>query len=73
MPRVTLRNQLGNHAPLHHSLYSVGDGTPAHRPTLKRAFRTHWSPWVPVRAGLSCPNLMLNLPLVTWLRFVAWR
>jgi APA family basic amino acid/polyamine antiporter len=42
------------------------------RPTLKRAFRTPLVPWVPLLAGLSCLYLMLNLPLVTWLRFVAW-
>lgn len=42
------------------------------RPTLRRAFRTPLVPWVPLLSGVSCLYLMLNLTLVTWLRFVPW-
>jgi APA family basic amino acid/polyamine antiporter len=42
------------------------------RPGLPRAFRTPLVPMVPVLAVLACFYLMLNLPLETWIRFVAW-
>lgn len=41
-------------------------------PDMPRPFKM---PWVPVLPGLSvlfCIYLMLNLPLLTWLRFVIW-
>lgn len=41
-------------------------------PDLHRPFRTPWSPVVPLLGALACLYLMLNLPLVTWLRFGIW-
>jgi basic amino acid/polyamine antiporter, APA family len=41
-------------------------------PEMHRPFRTPASPLIPVLGVLSCLYLMLNLPLVTWLRFVVW-
>jgi APA family basic amino acid/polyamine antiporter len=40
-----------------------------HRP---RAFRTPWSPVVPLLGVISCAYLMLGLPWVTWVRFALW-
>jgi APA family basic amino acid/polyamine antiporter len=42
------------------------------RPDLPRAFRTPGVPVIPVLGVLACGWLMLNLPLETWLRFLAW-
>jgi APA family basic amino acid/polyamine antiporter len=42
------------------------------RPDLPRAFRVPWVPVIPILAILACVYLMLNLPVETWLRFVAW-
>ncbi len=42
------------------------------QPDLKRAFRAPFVPWLPIVAILSCFYLMLNLPLITWLRFIGW-
>lgn len=42
------------------------------RPDLHRSFRVPWVPVVPVLSVLACVYLMLNLPVETWLRFVAW-
>jgi APA family basic amino acid/polyamine antiporter len=42
------------------------------RPDLPRAFRTPFVPVLPVLAALACLFLMLNLEVVTWLRFLAW-
>jgi APA family basic amino acid/polyamine antiporter len=42
------------------------------RPDLHRAFRTPLVPWVPAGAAGVCMLLMPNLPLITWIRFVAW-
>lgn len=44
----------------------------AKHPDLPRPFKTPWSPLVPLLGALSCLYLMLNLPLVTWLRFGLW-
>jgi APA family basic amino acid/polyamine antiporter len=41
-------------------------------PRRPRAFRTPFSPWVPLGAILSCAYLMAQLPRVTWLRFLLW-
>ena len=41
-------------------------------PDLPRSFRVPASPVVPFLAVLACGYLMLNLPVDTWLRFVAW-
>jgi APA family basic amino acid/polyamine antiporter len=42
------------------------------RPDLPRAFRVPWVPVVPILAILACLWLMLNLTVLTWLRFIAW-
>ena len=41
-------------------------------PDRPRSFRTPFCPWVPLAAILSCGWLMLQLPRVTWVRFVLW-
>ncbi|MBV5307961.1 amino acid permease [Chromatium okenii] len=41
-------------------------------PDLPRPFKTPWSPIVPLMGATSCFILMLNLPLITWLRFLIW-
>jgi APA family basic amino acid/polyamine antiporter len=41
-------------------------------PELPRAFRVPWVPVVPVLAILACLWLMLNLTVLTWLRFFTW-
>ncbi|MBB2923029.1 amino acid permease [Cellulomonas cellasea] len=42
------------------------------RPDLPRAFRTPGAPVVPILGVVACGWLMINLPLETWLRFLAW-
>ncbi|OXM46494.1 amino acid permease [Amycolatopsis alba] len=42
------------------------------RPDLPRAFRVPWVPLIPILAILACLWLMLNLTVLTWLRFIAW-
>ncbi|OZM74596.1 amino acid permease [Amycolatopsis antarctica] len=42
------------------------------RPDLKRPFRVPLSPVLPIVAALACLYLMLNLDLLTWLRFAIW-
>jgi basic amino acid/polyamine antiporter, APA family len=42
------------------------------RPDLPRSFRTPLVPFVPILSVLACLYLMLNLPVDTWLRFLAW-
>jgi basic amino acid/polyamine antiporter, APA family len=41
-------------------------------PEQPRPFRTPWVPLVPILAIVSCAYLMLELPLVTWIRFAIW-
>lgn len=41
-------------------------------PDAPRPFRTPLVPWVPLLAIASCGYLMLQLPRVTWERFVIW-
>ncbi|PXY32974.1 amino acid permease [Prauserella coralliicola] len=42
------------------------------RPDLRRPFRVPLSPVLPVVAALACFYLMLNLDVLTWIRFGAW-
>jgi basic amino acid/polyamine antiporter, APA family len=41
-------------------------------PNRPRPFRTPWMPWTPIITIVACLFLMYELPLVTWLRFIAW-
>jgi APA family basic amino acid/polyamine antiporter len=41
-------------------------------PARPRPFRTPWVPFLPLVSVAFCAYLMLNLPLVTWIRFVVW-
>ena len=41
-------------------------------PAAPRPFRTPWVPAVPVLAVVACTFLMLQLPAITWRRFVYW-
>lgn len=42
------------------------------RPELNRPFRVPLSPVVPILAVVACFYLMLNLDVLTWLRFAGW-
>ncbi|MEU6710269.1 amino acid permease [Nonomuraea sp. NPDC046802] len=42
------------------------------RPDLPRAFRAPLVPVLPILSVLACLYLMVNLPALTWLRFVLW-
>jgi len=42
------------------------------RPDLDRPFTVPLSPVLPVVAALACLYLMLNLDVLTWIRFAAW-
>ena len=42
------------------------------RPDLPRAFKVPWVPVLPIVAILACLWLMLNLTVLTWVRFVVW-
>ncbi|MFC3447964.1 APC family permease [Amycolatopsis speibonae] len=42
------------------------------RPDLDRPFTVPFSPYLPIVAALACFYLMLNLDVMTWLRFAAW-
>jgi APA family basic amino acid/polyamine antiporter len=41
-------------------------------PNRPRPFRTPWMPVTPIIAIAACVFLMYQLPLVTWIRFLAW-
>jgi APA family basic amino acid/polyamine antiporter len=41
-------------------------------PNRPRPFRTPAVPWVPLGAILTCGYLMVELPAITWLRFILW-
>ncbi len=41
-------------------------------PDMRRPFATPLVPLVPILGVLSCAYLMLRLPQLTWIRFVAW-
>jgi APA family basic amino acid/polyamine antiporter len=42
------------------------------RPDLQRGFRVPLVPLIPILAIAACAWLMLNLTVLTWLRFIAW-
>jgi basic amino acid/polyamine antiporter, APA family len=42
------------------------------RPDLPRSFTTPWVPVLPIVSVLASIYLMLNLPALTWVRFVIW-
>lgn len=42
------------------------------KPEMHRPFKTPWSPVLPILGVLTCLYLMLNLPSITWWRFVIW-
>ncbi|OLT40112.1 amino acid permease [Saccharomonospora sp. CUA-673] len=42
------------------------------RPDLPRGFRVPWVPVLPIVAIVVCVWLMLNLTVLTWVRFLAW-
>ena len=42
------------------------------RPDLERSFKIPGNPWVPVLIALANVWLMLNLSVLTWIRFVVW-
>lgn len=42
------------------------------RADLHRGFRVPWVPALPIAAILACLWLMLNLTLLTWIRFGVW-
>ncbi|MBN6033898.1 APC family permease [Amycolatopsis sp. 195334CR] len=42
------------------------------RPDLQRPFTVPFSPVLPIVAALACLYLMLNLDVLTWIRFAAW-
>ncbi|NMM94632.1 amino acid permease [Bifidobacterium oedipodis] len=42
------------------------------RPDLKRSFKLPGNPWLPILIALANLWLMLNLSVLTWIRFVAW-
>lgn len=42
------------------------------RPDLKRTFRMSGNPWIPILIALANVWLMLNLSVLTWIRFVVW-
>jgi basic amino acid/polyamine antiporter, APA family len=41
-------------------------------PDLHRPFKLPFNPLIPVLGVLSCVWLMLQLPTITWARFVVW-
>ncbi|WP_432979027.1 amino acid permease [Dactylosporangium sp. CA-233914] len=42
------------------------------RPDLPRGFRAPLVPWLPAVSVLASLWLMLNLPVITWVRFLVW-
>ncbi len=41
-------------------------------PDRPRPFRTPWMPWTPLISIAACLFLMIQLPAVTWIRFIVW-
>jgi APA family basic amino acid/polyamine antiporter len=42
------------------------------RPDLPRGFRAPWVPALPIASVCACVWLMVNLTVVTWVRFGVW-
>lgn len=42
------------------------------QPNLHRSFRVPWVPLIPLLSALFCFILMIQLPLLTWIRFFVW-
>ena len=42
------------------------------RPDLHRTFKVPGNPWLPIIAAISTLWLMLNLSVLTWVRFIVW-
>ncbi|KXB98558.1 MAG: amino acid transporter [Chlorobi bacterium NICIL-2] len=42
------------------------------QPSVPRAFRTPWVPFVPIMGVITCAAMMYSLPWDTWLRLVLW-
>jgi APA family basic amino acid/polyamine antiporter len=42
------------------------------RPDLHRSFKMPGNPWIPIFIAIACLWLMLNLTVLTWVRFVVW-
>ncbi len=42
------------------------------KPDLDRPFRMPLSPWLPIATALACLYLMMNLNVLTWIRFGIW-
>ncbi|MHA6799272.1 APC family permease [Bounagaea algeriensis] len=42
------------------------------KPDMERPVRMPLSPWLPIATALACLYLMLNLDVLTWIRFAAW-
>ena len=42
------------------------------RPDLPRGFRAPWVPLLPIASMCACAWLMLNLTVLTWIRFGVW-
>lgn len=41
-------------------------------PNLPRPFKLPWNPLIPMLGIIFCLYLMLNLPAITWIRFIIW-
>jgi len=42
------------------------------KPELPRPFRLPWNPLIPILGIIFCVYLMINLPSITWWRFIIW-
>jgi APA family basic amino acid/polyamine antiporter len=42
------------------------------QPEHPRPFKVPWVPWLPLAALAATLIMMASLPLVTWIRFLAW-
>lgn len=42
------------------------------RPDVKRTFKIPGNPWIPILVAVACLWLMLNLTVLTWIRFLVW-